>query len=412
MDLWVREARLFKYGSGTGTNFSALRGDGERLSGGGRSSGLMSFLKIGDRAAGAIKSGGTTRRAAKMVIVDIDHPDIEEFIDWKVVEEQKVAALVAGSKLLKRACRRRSWPPATSRASRVPRASTRRRTRRCARRSARRARRCCRRAPSSRSSSMPARATTSIEIPVYDTDWDSDAYLTVAGQNSNNTVRVSDEFMRAVAEDRDWQLFRRTDGKVAKTTLKARQLWDRDRFRRLGQRRSRRAVRHDHQRLAYLPERGAHQRVQSVLGVHVPRRHGLQPRLPQPHGVPERGRQLRGRRVCPCRPPVDDRSRDLGADGAVPGQEDRRALLAVPDPRPGLRQSGRPADGLGPRLRQRGRPRVWRRHHRADDRHLLQGLGRDGRGAGPVPGLCREPRGGSARASQSSPGRLERGDRL
>ena len=102
MDLWVREARLFKYGSGTGSNFSALRGENEKLSGGGRSSGLMSFLKIGDRAAGAIKSGGTTRRAAKMVIVDVDHPDIEAFIDWKVKEEQKVAALVAGSKIVKR----------------------------------------------------------------------------------------------------------------------------------------------------------------------------------------------------------------------------------------------------------------------------------------------------------------------
>src|ERR1700753_626814 len=102
MDLWTREARLFKYGSGTGTNFSALRGENEKLSGGGKSSGLMSFLKIGDRAAGAIKSGGTTRRAAKMVIVDVDHPDIEAFIDWKVVEEQKVAALAAGSKVVKR----------------------------------------------------------------------------------------------------------------------------------------------------------------------------------------------------------------------------------------------------------------------------------------------------------------------
>ena len=99
MDLWVREARLFKYGSGTGSNFSKLRGEGEKLSGGGRSSGLMSFLKIGDRAAGAIKSGGTTRRAAKMVVVDVDHPDIESYIDWKVKEEQKVAALVTGSKL-------------------------------------------------------------------------------------------------------------------------------------------------------------------------------------------------------------------------------------------------------------------------------------------------------------------------
>src|SRR5712664_1822964 len=119
MDLWTREARLFKYGSGTGTNFSSLRGENEPLSGGGKSSGLMSFLKIGDRAAGAIKSGGTTRRAAKMVIVDVDHPDIEAFIDWKVIEEQKVAALVSGSKLAQRnlnlimaACREGTDPAA------------------------------------------------------------------------------------------------------------------------------------------------------------------------------------------------------------------------------------------------------------------------------------------------------------
>src|SRR5205807_6833720 len=102
MDLWVREARIFKYGSGTGSNFSDIRGVGEPLSGGGKSSGLMSFLKIGDRAAGAIKSGGTTRRAAKMVTLDLDHPDIEEYINWKMKEEQKVAALVAGSKLCKK----------------------------------------------------------------------------------------------------------------------------------------------------------------------------------------------------------------------------------------------------------------------------------------------------------------------
>src|SRR5207249_9798755 len=102
MDLWVREARLFKYGSGTGSNFSSLRGEGERLSGGGRSSGLMSFLKIGDRAAGAIKSGGTTRRAAKMVCLDIDHPEIVKFVNWKMEEEKKVGALIAGSRLLNR----------------------------------------------------------------------------------------------------------------------------------------------------------------------------------------------------------------------------------------------------------------------------------------------------------------------
>src|SRR3546814_985003 len=104
MDLWVREARLFKYGSGTGSNFSKLRGENERLSGGGKSSGLMSFLKIGDRAAGAIKSGGTTRRAAKMVICDIDHPDIEQFIDWKVIEEQKVAAQIGRASCRERVC--------------------------------------------------------------------------------------------------------------------------------------------------------------------------------------------------------------------------------------------------------------------------------------------------------------------
>src|SRR3569832_610357 len=98
MDLWVREARLFKYGSGTGSNFSRLRGEGEKLSGGGRSSGLMSFLRIGDRAAGAIKSGDTTRHTAKKDKNDTDHPDIETYIDWKVKEEQKVAALVTGSK--------------------------------------------------------------------------------------------------------------------------------------------------------------------------------------------------------------------------------------------------------------------------------------------------------------------------
>lgn len=166
MDLWIREARLFKYGSGTGTNFSNIRGAGEPLSHGGRSSGLMSFLKIGDRAAGAIKSGGTTRRAAKMVCLDIDHPDVEEFINWKVNEEKKVAAL--------------------SRAG-------------------------------------------------YDTDFNGEAYQTVSGQNSNNSVRVPHAFFEAVEKDADWALFWRTEKKKASQegrtpeasrTLKARELWD------------------------------------------------------------------------------------------------------------------------------------------------------------------------------------------
>jgi ribonucleoside-diphosphate reductase alpha chain len=156
MDLWVREARIFKYGSGTGTNFSAVRGEGEPLSGGGTSSGLMSFLRVGDRAAGAIKSGGTTRRAAKMVIVDIDHPDVEKFITWKADEEKKVAALIAAG---------------------------------------------------------------------YPADFNGDAYATVSGQNSNNSVRVSAEFLEAVADDDDWHLRWRTDPSHVSKTVKARDLW-------------------------------------------------------------------------------------------------------------------------------------------------------------------------------------------
>ena len=155
MDLWVKEARLFKFGSGTGTNFSNLRGEGEQLSGGGVSSGVMSFLKIGDRAAGAIKSGGTTRRAAKMVILDLDHPDIETFIEWKAIEEDKARALIAAG---------------------------------------------------------------------YPADFNGEAYATVSGQNSNNSVRVPTKFLKAIEEDSDWELTARTDGSVMKT-VKARELW-------------------------------------------------------------------------------------------------------------------------------------------------------------------------------------------
>src|ERR687890_456288 len=146
MDLWVREARLFKYGSGTGSNFSRLRGEGERLSGGGRSSGLMSFLKIGDRAAGAIKSGGTTRRAAKMVVVDVDHPDVEDFINWKVREELKVAAMVEGMKLLPK-------------------------------------------------DQQEIAAKLGLKL---DYDFNGEAYHTVSGQNSNNSVRIPNRFFKAI----------------------------------------------------------------------------------------------------------------------------------------------------------------------------------------------------------------------
>ncbi len=225
MDLWVREARLFKYGSGTGTNFSGLRGEGEPLSGGGRSSGLMSFLKVGDRAAGAIKSGGTTRRAAKMVIVDVDHPDIEQFIDWKVVEEQKVAALVAGSKLLEKhakAIMKACHEAPGEIADRFDPQSNPE-----LRKALQEARRAMLPDAILQQIVMFAKqGYRDIEVPVYDTDWDSEAYLTVSGQNSNNSVRVGDDFMRAVLEDGEWQLVRRTDRRVSKT-LRARELWQR-----------------------------------------------------------------------------------------------------------------------------------------------------------------------------------------
>ena len=156
MDLWVREARIFKYGSGVGTNFSQIRGGGEKLSGGGTSSGLMSFLKIGDRAAAAIKSGGTTRRAAKMVCLDLDHPEIMEFINWKVGEEKKVAALVAAG---------------------------------------------------------------------YDNSYEGEAYMTVAGQNSNNSIRIPNEFFKILEEGGDWELKARTDGRVMQK-IPAKDVWD------------------------------------------------------------------------------------------------------------------------------------------------------------------------------------------
>ena len=224
MDLWVREARLFKYGSGTGSNFSRIRGEGESLSGGGRSSGLMSFLRIGDRAAGAIKSGGTTRRAAKMVTVDVAHPDIEAYVDWKVIEEQKVAALVAGSKLAQlhmgevmAACH----DEAVSGDDRFdPRANKRLKKAIIAARGAM--------IPENyvqRVIQFARQGYTEIEFKTYDTDWDSEAYLTVAGQNSNNSVRVSNEFLQAVLDKGDWELVKRRDNGVAKR-INASDLWE------------------------------------------------------------------------------------------------------------------------------------------------------------------------------------------
>ncbi|EEX14551.1 vitamin B12-dependent ribonucleotide reductase [Citreicella sp. SE45] len=224
MDLWVREARLFKYGSGTGTNFSSLRAEGERLSGGGKSSGLMGFLKIGDRAAGAIKSGGTTRRAAKMVIVDADHPDIEEFINWKVKEEQKVASIVAGSKMHEQMLNAifdaiRAWDGLESDAYEASANIALKKAIREAKKLA---------IPETyikRVLDYARQGYASIEFPTYDTDWDSEAYATVSGQNSNNSIRVTDAFLEAVRTGAPWELVRRTDGSVAKT-VDARELWE------------------------------------------------------------------------------------------------------------------------------------------------------------------------------------------
>ncbi len=240
MDLWVREARLFKYGSGTGSNFSNLRGANEPLSGGGKSSGLMSFLKIGDRAAGAIKSGGTTRRAAKMVTLDLDHPDIEEYINWKVKEEEKVAAIVAGSKSVEKHLRTiiklchqpveiegRMYNGAVSRDPKKNKELGR----------------AIREANKSyvsmnyiqRVMQLAEQGFTDIKFETYNTDWNSDAYATVSGQNSNNSVRIPNSFMKALDENGDWHLFGRVELKnaakenrapKAHKTLKAEDLWD------------------------------------------------------------------------------------------------------------------------------------------------------------------------------------------
>ena len=221
MDLWTREARIFKYGSGTGTNFSKVRGSEEPLSGGGRSSGLMSFLAVGDRAAGAIKSGGTTRRAAKMVCLDLDHPDIEAFIDWKVTEERKVAMLAAGSQLL-----RRHWDAICTAVEGSTTKDTDPKTNEALRKALARAK---------RDGAAPAFLTQCLgrlaegdfarDLAGYDTSWDGEGYLTVGGMNSNNSVRVPDAFMRALEMDGDWELKRRIDGKTSKK-LRAKDLWE------------------------------------------------------------------------------------------------------------------------------------------------------------------------------------------
>ncbi len=261
MDLWVREARLFKYGSGTGSNFSSLRGENEKLSGGGKSSGLMSFLKIGDRAAGAIKSGGTTRRAAKMVVVDVDHPDIEAFIDWKVKEEEKVAALVAGSKIAASTSRRccsacvncegqgddcfdPEKNPALKREIKLARRAMVPDALHQARHPVR--------APGLQGHRF-RRHTTPIGTP---RPISPSRARTPTTPCASPTTSCS-----AVEEDGEWTLIRRIDGKVAQD-LHARALWDKIGYAAWASRRSRPAIPHHHQRLAHLPGRRRDPRVE------------------------------------------------------------------------------------------------------------------------------------------------------
>ncbi len=223
MDLWRREALLFKYGSGTGTNFSNIRGDGEALSSGGKSSGLMSFLKVGDAAAGAVKSGGTTRRAAKMVIVDVDHPDIEAFVRWKAREEEKVAALIAGSRALAKhlpAIVKACWSLEDDEARLDPAENNELRAAIKAAKAAFIPDGSIRRAIE-----FAREGYREIDVDLYDLDWDSEGYRTVSGQNSNNSVRVTDAFLKAVADDDDWTLKRRVDDTPVKT-IRARELWE------------------------------------------------------------------------------------------------------------------------------------------------------------------------------------------
>ena len=302
MDLWVREARLFKYGSGTGSNFSKLRGEDEPLSGGGKSSGLMSFLKIGDRAAGAIKSGGTTRRAAKMVDPRSDHPDIEKFIDWKVIEEQKVANLVTGSKINQKHLRAIMKACVNCEGSGddcfdPDKNPVLRREIKAARRSY---------VPDNyikRVIQFAKQGYTDIAFPVYDADWDWEAYLTVSRQNSNNSVRITDEFLKAVEADSEWDSLAHSARQDRRHRESAPPVGE-DRLCRLGQRGSRPAVSQHDQRLAHLPGVGTDPGIEPVLRIHVPRRYRLQSRVDELAGVSLRrsrtrrsGRAVRYRRV-------------------------------------------------------------------------------------------------------------------
>ena len=225
MDLVTREARIFKYGSGTGSNFSDIRGKNEPLSGGGYSSGLLSFLKVNDRSASAIKSGGTTRRAAKMVTLDVDHPDLEEYVDWKVEEEYKVASMVTGSKLLKKhtdiilaACKSSNGTLEQNLFNPLKNTKLKEAIQNAI----------MDEVPTNfiyRTIQLARQNVNDFLKPEYNTEWDTEAYNTVSGQCSNNSIRITQDFMKAVIDDEEWALKWRTNGEVSKK-IKAKELWD------------------------------------------------------------------------------------------------------------------------------------------------------------------------------------------
>ena len=330
------EGMLFKYGSGTGSNLSTIRSSRELLAGGGTASGPVSFMKGFDAFAGVIKSGGKTRRAAKMVILNADHPDIVEFINCKVEEEKKAWALIDAG---------------------------------------------------------------------YDGSFTGPAYASVFFQNSNNSVRVTDEFMRAVLDDGEWHdaggARRRGDGHLQGARPDAA---DRRGDARL--RRSRPAVRHHRQRLAHLPEHGAHQREQPVLRVHVPRRLGVQPGVDQPDEV-RATRTASSTHVAfdaACRTLIT--AQEILVDNAsYPTPGDRAEQPRLPAARPRLRQPRRAADVARPALRQRRRARLRGGDHRADARRGLRAVGADrARSRRSVRRLREEPRAVPARHAQAPRG--------
>ena len=289
------EGMLFKYGSGTGSNLSTLRSKTEGLKGGGSASGPVSFMKGFDAFAGVIKSGGKTRRAAKMVILNIGHPDIEEFIDCKMKEEKKAWALIDAG---------------------------------------------------------------------YDGNFNGgEAYESVFFQNSNNSVRVTDEFMEAVEKDGDWTTTAVVTGQ-ADGHLQGPRPPQQDGRGGLGLRRPRDPVPRQHQPLAHIGQHRADQRLQPVQRVHVPRRLRLQPGEPQPHEVRQGRRRVRHRGVQARGADRADRPGDPGRQRQLPDPADREEQPRLPAAGPGLRQPGRAAHEPRPGLRLRRGSLLRGGHHR------------------------------------------------